>query len=261
VFRRFQSGLPGYRLCAQVVNAAEYGVPQLRRRAVVFGLHRDFGIEPSLPPPTHGGSGEVFDYRSREYVEPSSEAGRYALKLRPRGTLGKRPLVTVKAAIGDLPRRPVPSEERQTYAHCATSSYQREMRRGGQGLFNHTPWNHRPETVRRLRRLDPGDCPTEFGTRQRNERYFSQAYARLHPDGLARTITTNFHNTGSGRFAHFSMPRSLTIREALRIQSFPDNFIFDDAIALSTAERLVGNAFPRLLARRLGEHLAPLLSD
>ena len=89
-------------------------------------------------------------------------------------------------------------------------------------------------------------------------RYFSQAYARLHQTGLARAVTTNFHNPGSGRFTHYGAPRALTLREALRLQSFPDAFILPE-MHMSDAERLVGNAFPLRLAEVLGRHISRLL--
>jgi len=105
----------------------------------------------------------------------------------------------------------------------------------------------------------PGQCPHGLGSRGRNTSYFSQAYGRLHRNGLARTITKNFHNPGSGRFTHYAAPRTLTIREALRVQGFPDTFRFTDDTTASAAERLVGNAFPRPLARALARHIRRLL--
>jgi DNA (cytosine-5)-methyltransferase 1 len=71
-------------------------------------------------------------------------------------------------------------------------------------------------------------------------------------------VTTNFHNPGGGRFTHYASPRTLTLREALRLQGFPDTFRFD-CITPTDARRLVGNAFPRLLAEIIGRHVARLL--
>src|SRR6266699_3542727 len=64
-----------YLLHGEVLNAAEYGVPQLRRRAVVFGLRKDLGVKPTLPPPTHGGRGVVYDYYTLRYVVPRTPRG------------------------------------------------------------------------------------------------------------------------------------------------------------------------------------------
>lgn len=249
-----------YRICAQVLNAAEYGVPQLRRRAVVIGYRMELDINPTLPPPTHGGRGRVFDYRSGKYVRPATD-GRTALQLRPDVELPNRTLVTLERAIGDLPLYVDPDVDADCYATAARTEYQMAMRGAGK-LENHRGWRHGPEMRRRMATVNPGDCPTDLGTRSRNTRYFSQAYSRLHPDGLARTLTTNFHNPGSGRFTHYSAPRTLTLREALRIQGFPDSFVLDtDDLLNSQAERLVGNAFPRPLARAIAAHVKAELSQ
>lgn len=260
LFQHFDESLSRFYLIhSEVVNAAEYGVPQLRRRAIVVGLHRDLGITPSLPAPTHGGCGRVFDYRTGKYLKPSTTRGRHALQLRPRVRLPKRPLVTLRKALGDLPADIQPGEEAQNYARPPQTAYQRRLRRRGEGrVLNHRAWDHEEETVERLSQVRPGECPRQYGSRSRNETYFSQAYARLHPTGLARTITTNFHNPGSGRFTHYAAPRTLTIREALRLQGFPDGFRFED-ICATDAERLVGNAFPRLLAAAIARHVRRLV--
>jgi len=250
-----------YRLIGVVLNAAEYGVPQLRRRAVIIGLRKDQEVEPCPPPPTHGGCGSVFDYRTGSYVAPAHPKGRRLLQLRPGIHLpAMRPLVTLRRALGDLPASIPVGEDAQEYARPAATAYQRRMRLGSPTLRNHRSWDHEPETVALLASVRPGDSPRRYGARGRNTTYFSQAYARLHRAGLARTITTNFHNPGSGRFTHYAAPRTLTVREALRIQGFPDAFHFE-GLTSSDAERFVGNAFPRPLARALARHIRRLLAD
>lgn len=258
-----------YDIHAEVLNAAEYGIPQLRRRAVIVGFHRELGIAPSLPAPTHGGRGTVFDYFVGRRVRTQTRNGRTLLKLRPEPTLPKRRLVTLFDALDDLPAEPSvypiwrlkenADHEELPYSSRARTTYQRKMRIGSTGVRNHASWRHSETLISRLERVLPGDCPPDNGARHRNTTYFSQAYARLHGHGLARTITTNFHNPGSGRFTHYAVPRALTIREALRLQSFPDTFAFEETHQ-SVAERLVGNAFPRWLARAIGRHVATLLS-
>jgi DNA (cytosine-5)-methyltransferase 1 len=260
LYRDFRATVgSAYLIRGEVVNAAEYGLPQLRRRAVVVGFRRDLGVRPSLPAPSHGGKGRVFDYLTGEYVEPFGN-GRNALKLRPDIKFPPRELVTLGRAIGDLPAEVTPYEDSEHYAGPSTTTYQKRMRGAGR-LRNHRGWRHGKEMRDRLARVAPGDCPRQYGGRSRNTRYFSQAYARLHPDGLARTITTNFHNPGGGRFTHYATPRTLTLREALRIQGFPDEFHFDmEELLHHEAERLVGNAFPRPLAEAIGRHIVELLS-
>jgi len=76
--------------------------------------------------------------------------------------------------------------------------------------------------------------------------HYSQAYGRLHRKGLARTITGFFPNAGSGRFWHPCENRSLTLREAARIQGFPDDFRFLKNDSENCV--LVGNALDKALA-------------
>jgi len=260
LYRDFERSLTRrYVLHGEVVNAAEYGIPQLRRRAVVIGLRKNLGVKPSMPPPTHGGRGRVFDYRTGDYVYPLTLKGRKALRLRPCVNLPKlRPLVTLHRALSDLPMHLPRGQEVRDYARPASTAYQRRMRRQAEFLTHHRAWDHCRAIVQLLSGVKPGDCPARYGSRSRNTTYFSQAYSRLHSRGLARTITTNFHNPGSGRFTHYAAPRTLTVREALRLQGFPDAFRLD-GVRMSEAERLVGNAFPRPLARVLARHIMRLL--
>ena len=83
-------------------------------------------------------------------------------------------------------------------------------------------------------------------------------YGRLHPQGIGFTITANFRNPGSGRFTHYRDNRSLTVREAARLQSFDDRFIFHGYI--SDQERHVGNAVPPLLSAALARHFGELVA-
>jgi DNA (cytosine-5)-methyltransferase 1 len=121
------------------------------------------------------------------------------------------------------------------------------------GVFDHVAWNHKPETVDRLRKVKEGGVLLGDGVRGRSRKYFSQAYSRLHRDGLARTITTNFHNAGSGRFLHYEHVRTLTVREAARLQGIPDDFRFE--VEPTIAERLIGNAFPQPVAKAIAAHV------
>lgn len=271
VFKELIAEVSGdYKIWSGVLNAALYGVPQTRRRAIVIGYHNDLGVSPTMPLPTHLGKRPVFDYGSQDYVDPSSKEGIVALGLledrvvnwsaelpayllQHGGSLQN--LVRVGDAIGDLPAA-VESKDVLPYVG-AGSAYAGTLR--GMGAFDHAPWKHRPDTIKRLSVVPEGGVLLGDGVRGRSRKYFSQAYSRLHRDGLARTITTNFHNAGSGRFMHYEHVRTLTVREAARIQGIPDSFRFD--FEMSYAERLIGNAFPQPMAKAIAEHVKGELGD
>ena len=156
--------------------------------------------------------------------------------------------VTVGEAIGDL---------EDSDADGPRSRYARALGAGRHELANHEPWDHGKDLVDRMRRVREGCRPPIEATNGR--RYYSQAYARLHRRGLARTITTNFHNPGSGRFLHYRLHRTLTVREAARLQGFGDDFVFIGHPGWQ--ERLVGNAFPPLWAETIASHVAAELHD
>jgi DNA (cytosine-5)-methyltransferase 1 len=161
-----------------------------------------------------------------------------------------KPFVTVGDAIGDL-------DEDRTQP---PSGYARLLGAGKPVVSNHEPWDHGAALIDRLCQVREGCRPPAEATNGR--RYYSQAYARLHRQGLARTITTNFHNPGSGRFLHYRLDRTLTVREAARLQGFSDDFVFIGRPGRQ--ERLVGNAFPPLwadvIARHVTSELWPVLA-
>lgn len=248
-----------YRTWHGVLNSAAYGVPQSRQRTIVIGYHRDTNVTPTPPRPTHGGSRSLWDYRSETLVVPTREGLDSLLGTAPRIGARRTPdhevahiygadfaelpnFVTVGEAIGDLD---------ETDGRAPRSEYARLLGARSSWPDNHQPWGHSPEFVARMATVEEGKRPETTATNGR--RYFSQAYARLHRHGLARTITTNFHNPGSGRFLHYRLNRSITVREAARLQGFRDDWIFIEHP--SRQERVIGNAFPYLWASRIAWHV------
>lgn len=254
-----------YRVWRGVLNSASYGLPQSRQRVLVIGYRKDTGVTPTCPPPTHGGSREIWDYRAERFAVPSADTLDAILGAAPRlgapraehysmrgyytaGIEALEPFVTVGEAIGDL-EEPGGSGRR--------SAYSRALGAGAGDVANHQPWAHGRALIERMRQVPEGRRPPIGATNGR--RYFSQAYTRLHRAGLARTITTNFHNPGSGRFLHYRLNRTLTVREAARLQGFADDFIFTGKPGWQ--ERLVGNAFPPLWAEAIASHITTELRE
>jgi DNA (cytosine-5)-methyltransferase 1 len=86
----------------------------------------------------------------------------------------------------------------------------------------------------------------------------NDVYGRIDPSKPAPTMTTACINPSKGRFVHPVLPHGITVRQAARIQTFPDSFRFDGG--LMAAGQQVGNAVPVALARQLIEALIPILS-
>lgn len=215
----------GYLPVAKVLHAEKFGVPQMRRRVFVIGLRKDLSISsPDFP-----------DY----------------------------PLISVNVeqAIGDLPSlKAGEGQDPSHYAMSPQSDFQKMCRTKSALLFNHIAPNHSKSLVKKISIIPEGGANRHLPPKKRfSENYFSQAYARLHRNEFAYTITGSFLNPGSGRFIHYNDIRALTIREAARLQSFDDSFVFHGT--MSAQERHIGNAVPPVLAKALAEHLAKLLKS
>ena len=233
---------------AQVLEAWRFGVPQLRRRAIVLAIRDDVAVPPGdrFPP---GEDGERF------YARALIRAAEEGEPICPPG-------LSVLDAIGDLP--PIPAgggQEAMPYTNEPATQYQNARRGEATILFNHRSRTHSAQMLKKMSLIPEGgrnqELADEHRLRSSEGEYFSQAYARLHRHGIAQTITTYFHNPGSGRFTHYRDLRALTVREAARIQSFDDAFILTGK--LEQQMRHVGNAVPVLMAKAIAEHCASLL--
>jgi DNA (cytosine-5)-methyltransferase 1 len=91
----------------------------------------------------------------------------------------------------------------------------------------------------------------------RTKMFYGSAYRRLSWDIPALTITTWVYHVGSGAFAHPDEVRGITMREAARLQSFDDDFIFPPLI--NPVSQMIGNAVPPLMAEAFGERFARVL--
>ena len=203
----------GYSLNAGVLNAADYGVPQNRRRAVILGKRE--GAAPELP--------RRQDRR-----------------------------VTIWDAIGDLAfLSSGEGKEEQPYADLPASEYAKSLRGDMQVLYNHAATKHSKLALERLA-LIPPNCGKEVLPEEHlTKSIYSGTWSRMIKDDISVTITTRFDTPSSGRFTHPYLNRAITVREAARIQSFPDSFIFIGT--KSSQMKQVGNAVPPRLANAIAE--------
>lgn len=205
----------GYDVKAKILKAENFGVPQIRRRAVFLGRRKK--LEFDIPE----GNGES---------------------------------TTVSEAIDDLPELSSGEGTQQTtYNKPAKTKYQKSMRSKSSKLYNHVSTNHSKVALERLSLIGLNGDKSDLPEHHRTKSIHSGTWSRLKPNGYARTITTRFDTPSSGQFTLPFQDRCLTVREAARIQSFPDDFIF---YGPKTNQMLqVGNAVPPKLAQTLAKKI------
>ena len=213
----------GYGADVRILGAPYYGVPQMRWRTIILGvrgraLPAGAYPEPIYHAPIRANFTSTFDGQSI-IKEPSPEANAN--------------FVTVYEAIGDLP--PLVSGEQgeaiKEYRCDAFCDYQRRSRLGSVGVMNHEAPRLSPINLKRLEYIQPGgnwtDIPDELlpkGMQKARKSDHTKRYGRVLPDGLASTILTKC-DPHWGAFFHYEQNRSFTVREAARLQSFPDHFV------------------------------------
>jgi DNA (cytosine-5)-methyltransferase 1 len=171
-------------------------------------------------------------------------------------------------AIGDLPS--VSSGGgvfKRQYGSHAETKYQQLARRGTRTLFNHICHRLTDGMLERIRRVPEGgnwrDIPFTLlpaGMKRARPTCHTKRYGRLGRDALASTILTKC-DPHWGCYVHPTQDRTISVREAARLQGFPDKFVFAGE-HISKQYEQVGNAVPVQLARVIGvaasEHLASL---
>ena len=219
----------GYEVDHSVLNAADFGVPQRRRRAFFLGA-RD-GAEIRFPKPTH--------------VPPGSE---------PLFTARQRQHVSVWEAIGDLPSLEHGSGREPCEYHVPPNGhYQHQMRNPCGTVMNHVARKLKPTQAARLASLDPGEGHKDLPRHLQTKSGYSGAYGRLTKEMVAPTITRWVFHPGSGRFGHPVDIRTITMRETARIQGFKDSFVFAGSYMQQAGQ--LGNAVPPLLIEMIAKEL------
>lgn len=256
----------GYNVFCDVVNAADYGVPQLRFRAVIIASR--LGAI-SLPKTTH-----------RDPNLPGDE----------------KPWVTVEQAIGDLPAKVALTDDLggsglDKYTKTK-NAYSRLMRTSKTFPFNHLTRSYDEGIIKIIKEMKAGETWDDASVRMRKrfellakvksggahagyraearasvipafyKDYYWSAYTRLSWKRPALTITANANFLGSGRFTHPVEDRGITMREAARLQSFDDDFTFYTSTDEHRTEHIgvgmdmIGEAVPPLLAKAFALHIA-----
>ncbi len=242
----------GYTVVPMILLAADFGVPQLRRRLVFIGNRT--GADVPFPAATHGNA-DLW----RNYALPFAHLSRIGHGADEEVL----PHVSFADACSDLP----PVDEGKEidgvkYPGRAATVYQREVRRGSRLVRQHAAADLAALDRFAAKKLKPGQNWRNLPIQQLPDRFrkirpydATTILRRLQNDAPAYTITTKFNEGTTGAFIHPEQPRTLTLREAARLQSFPDRFVFSGSAA--QIRQQIGNAVPPLLARALAEAILP----
>ncbi len=218
----------GYKTNVRVMYSPDYGIPQRRRRCMFFASRTP--VDPIFPEPAFSSSKNYDLFNSTKKYR------------------------TAWSAISDLPKlkngqglEPVP------YDKSPQNEYQKEMRLDSKALYDHISKKLNEKQFARISSLKPGQGIKHLPMEIRPKSGYSGAYGRLDFEMIAPTITRWVFHPGSGRFCHPREVRLITIREAARIQSFSDDFIFRGTYTQKSYQ--VGNAVPPLLMCALADSI------
>ena len=207
----------GYSVSYQVLNAVEFGIPQKRSRLFIIG-----------------------NRQGKNYNFPKGKSTQ---------------TTTVAEAIGDLPRLPNGAKTSyRRYKHNRISKYASQLRNGNPGCENNLVTMNATHILERYKHIPQGgnweNIPEHLMSNYKDRtRCHTGIYHRL----WANRPSVVIGNYRKNMLIHPTQNRGLSVREAARIQSFPDNFVFQGSIGFQ--QQQVGNAVPPLLAKRIFENI------
>lgn len=206
----------GYKVSVGVLNAADFGVPQSRERAIfICSKHKEINL--------------------------------------PKQTVTTK--TTVRDAIEDLAYlESGEGDFEQEYITEAKSAYQIKSRQDSVKLYNHKASNHKQIAIDKLKLIPPEQGKEYLPEEMLGNQKFKTTWGRLKWDDVSPTIDTRFDASSNGTNNHPFLNRAITPREAARIQSFDDKFIFVGAKV--HIRKQIGNAVPPLLAKAIADQIS-----
>lgn len=215
----------GYELKYQVLNAIDYGVPQVRERVILVGFLGENKF--AYPEITHGE--------------------------------GRLPYVTLKEAIGDLPRIKS-GETNNSYLSEVKNDFLDFVRKNGTTkISEHTAPRNGEHLVKIMQTLKDGQSKNDLPEEIRPKSGYGNTYAKLWWNRPSTTITRNFACPSSSRCIHPRDSRAMSIREGARLQSFPDDYKFYGSDSMKRLE--IGNAVPPLLSLAIARQMLKALNE
>lgn len=228
----FENSGIGYNVDYKILLASDYGVPQNRQRVIMIGYRKDLDLKPEFPTKTYS-----------------------------------RPITTWEA-ISDLPQiEASQGEEKMIYNAEPQNEYQDFMRKNSKKVNNHIAMRHTKRLIERFKVIKSGQSlahvSQEHGAvkrgnpKEKSKIVFSQNNQRLHADKPAPTIAASFQSN----FVHPFLNRNFTAREGARLQSFPDDFVFQGMRTKMSWEKglsqyqQIGNAVPPLMAYAIADKI------
>lgn len=214
----------GYAVECKVLKAEEYGVPQERRR--IFFIGNRMGLPIHFPKQTHGP--------------------------------GLSSYVSIWDAIGDLPEiQNGGSADGAPYVTRPQNTFQRYCRSKRKAVINHSAPRLSQVNLDRMQHIPIGgswrDIPFELlpnGMKKAKRSDHTKRYGRMRPDGLSCTVLTKC-DVHWGAYIHPHIDRAISVREAARLQGFPDSFEFHGSKTEQYVQ--VGNAVPPILGRHVAQ--------
>ena len=224
----------GYEYADDVLNAASYGVPQTRERYILIGIKRELCKEKfKLPKPIIKDPNDYI--RVKEAIKD---------------------LQSIEPTTGGM-------DETQKRKNCPViNSYFREMVmvENYRDVHNHVCTATRETALKRFKKIEPGknfhSLPDELKSSYENpERTQNTVYKRLSPDVPSDTVV----NVRKSMWIHPVFDRAVSAREAARLQSFPDDYIFYGT--KDSVYQQIGNAVPPVLGRAVAEKVLELFDS
>ena len=209
----------GYKVYIKLLNAADYGTPQIRERVILVGtlLSKEF----NYPQATH---------YNPEFGEKQ----------------GLIPYITLGEAIGDLG---ILENGGKNFSYLSNpqNTYQKLMRENAPSkLMDHNVSKNGEHLIKLMEALPDGGSPMDIAEELRPTSGFANCYCRLWWNKPSTTITRNLGCVSSSRCVHPKQPRPLSTREGARLQGFPDNYYFYGT--RSERNLQIGNAVPTFLS-------------
>lgn len=230
-----------------VLNSCDYGVPQVRKRVILIGVRKDILLEPK----------EIYNGIIKTHYNPESS---------DEEKKNKRKYVTVKEAISDLPF--LKPGQGSTYAEHRINLWndflEKIRARESNIIADHVARSHNDVDKRRYYEMSKNKWTFKDLLEKMPElnhmkqRVFDNSYVVQFWDLPARTIIAHLYKDGN-QFIHpdYKQARTLTPREAARLQSFPDDFVFEGS--RTQQYKQIGNAVPPIMAEAIAKSIKKAL--